>query len=304
MLQKKPFLAFGRRKNQWLTTCWPSLLFPLPLILFSAICCTKKSAAGTSSLLFDSVPVSHLVTPIINEGSGIADSKLNPGNIWVEEDSGNPSQIFLLRYDGTVVKKVFIKGSINRDWEDMALYNDSIYLADIGDNNQVYKNYTFYIFPEPAASADTINAVRAVSFMYPDGSHDAEAFLLDLTTHDIYIITKRDNPSLIYKLSYPYSASVNMLTKAGQLNYTGVVSAATSIDEKEIIVKTYFGLNYYKRKSGQSIIECLQQSPRALPYVIEPQGEAVCFAQKNNGFFTLSEKGFASFVKLYFYSRK
>lgn len=279
-------------------------LFLFLCTIFSTMNCTKKDSGNNIPLLFDSIPISHPVIPIIDEGSGIADSKINPGHIWVEEDSDSPPQIILLKYDGTVVKKVFIEGTVNRDWEDMALYDDTIYIADIGDNDKVYNTYTFYIFQEPSASTDTVNFFKTVSFMYPDGSHNAEAFLLDRKSHDIYIITKSDNPSRIYRLKYPYSASVNMLTLEGKLNYTGVLSAATSNDDKEVIVKTYLALNYYKRKSGQGIVECLMQSPGLLPYTLEPQGEAVCFAKDTSGFFTLSERGLASFVNLYFYPRK
>ncbi len=286
-------------------------LLPLRIILilvfcsfFSAMDCTKKDSGKDGQLLFDSIPVSHKVIPVINEGSGIADSKKNPGNIWVEEDSGNPPEIILVKHDGTVVKKIFIKGAVNRDWEDMALYNDSVYVAEIGDNDALYKTYHFYIFPEPSSSTDTVYSFKTVLFKYPDGSHDAEAFLLDRKSKDIYVITKRDNPSKIYKLTYPYSDSINTLKLAGKLNYTEVVSAATSYDDKEIIVKTYTTLNYYRRKSSQSIVECLAQTPRVLPYRLEPQGEAVCFAKDTSGFFTLSEKSFAPFVNLCFYPRK
>ena len=294
-LQKKYYKVFNPLQA--------TLLLSLCAI-FAAMDCAKKGSGKNTALIFDSIPVSHAVVPVIEEGSGIADSKLNPGNIWVEEDSDNPPQILLMKHDGTVVKKIFIHGAVNRDWEDIALYDDTIYIADIGDNDQKYKSYTFYIFPEPLASADTVKNSRAVSFMYPDGSHNAEAFLLDQKSHDLYIITKTDNPSRIYKLSYPYSSSMNILTLEGKLNYSGVVSAASSSDDKEVIVKTYLALKYYQRKSNQSITECLTQSPRMLPYTPEPQGEAICFANDTSGFFTLSEKGLASFVNLYFYPRK
>ncbi len=295
--------AFGKRKSG-------KHFFPVEVALFLFFCtilafdCTKNNSGNGQLFIFDSIPVSHQVTSIINEASGIADSKLNPGNIWVEEDSDNPPEIILLKYDGTVVKKIFIEGANNRDWEDMALYNDSIFIADIGDNDKVYNNYFFYIFPEPIAATDTIKIFRTVPFMYPDGSHNAEAFLMDRKSRDIFIITKSDNPSRIYKLKYPYTATVNTLTFEGKLNYTGVVSAATSYDDNEIIVKTYRTLNYYERKNNQDVVACLAQSPRLLPYTLEPQGEAVCFTKDTSGFFTLSEKGLASFVNLYFYTRK
>ena len=251
-------------------------------------------------------PIVKEVTPMILETSGIADSRNFPGHVWVQEDSGNPSQLILLKHDGSVQKKIMIDKAMNRDWEDMALMDGQLYLADIGDNRQIFENYWFYIFPEPAAETDIVREYKTIMFRYPDGSHDAEAFMVDPATKDIFIITKRDNPSRLYKITYPYSdASMNTASFVGTLPYTGVVSAALAPDGKEFIVKTYSALFHYKRDAKQSLAEALQKnSYTSLAYQLEPQGEAVSFAISNNGFFTLSEKGFGAQVNLYFYQRK
>jgi len=275
-------------------------------VLFSMVMifsCHKGQASGTP-LIFDSIPTSRTVSPIIIEGSGIADSKANPGFLWVEEDSGNPPQLYLISHDGAISKRIYIKGAVNRDWEDMALVSDELYIADIGDNAQTSLDYFFYKFAEPSASADTVSNFTTIRFRYPDGSHDAEAFLVDPSTKDIYIITKRDSPSRIYKLAFPYNISFNEVEFVGALSYTGVVSAALSVDGKEIIVKTYTNLYYYKRQTGESLASAIQKNFTILPYKIEPQGEAVTFANNNSGIYTLSEKGFANSVNLYFYQRK
>ena len=273
------------------------------LVSFSS--CSKNSSAVGAVLLFDSLPTGKTLNPMVSEISGIADSKANTGYLWGEEDSGNPPQIYLISHDGTVAKKIYIKGVTNRDWEDMALSGNDIYIAETGDNNLSYSEYSFYKFPEPSSTADTIKAVENIRFKYPDGSHDAEAFLVDATSKDIYIITKRDNVSKIYKLAYPYSTtSLNTVTEAGSLPYSGVVSAAISPDGKEIIIKTYPALFHYKRNESETIAQALQKTYTTLSYKLEPQGESVTFAADNSGFYTLSEKGFGSSVNLYFYKRK
>ncbi|MGZ3845209.1 MAG: hypothetical protein ACXVBH_04095 [Flavisolibacter sp.] len=263
-------------------------------------CCQKKNISSTPKALFDSVPVVRQVTPLLEEISGIADSKINPGYIWGEEDSGNPNQVYLLNHNGTVAKTVYLKGIINRDWEDMALADDTIYIAETGDNAQVYSAYHFYKFAEPSLQTDTVTNIQTINFTYPDGSHDAEAFVVD-ESKNIYIITKRDNPSRIYKLTFPYQAN-NIVTPVGTLPYSGVVSAA--LNKNEIIVKTYPTLYYYKRQSGDAIPATLKKQSPTLPYQIEPQGEAVGFAIDGSGYYTISEKGFATWVNIYFYKRK
>jgi hypothetical protein len=241
--------------------------------------------------------------PLLKEVSGIADSKTAPGHLWAHQDRGNPPQLHLINYDGTVKKNIYIKGARNRDWEDMALAGRDLYIADIGDNYKEFTEYTIYKLPEPDLGADTVYSFETIRFRYPDGAHDAEALLVDPTTKDIFILTKSDDPAAIYKLVFPYSTTeVNTAVKSGQLTYKGAVSAALSSDSKEIIVKTYFALFHYKRADA-SIEAALQKLPATLPYRIEPQGEAVTFANNNGGYFTLSEKGFASYVSLNFYKR-
>jgi hypothetical protein len=267
--------------------------------------CKKNNSASNSALIFDSVPTAKPVTPIIDEGSGLADSKMNPGYLWVEQDSGNPPEIQLMKNDGSVVKKTNIKGAVNRDWEEMTLSGTDIYIGDIGDNNKVYPDYSILKFAEPSLSADTVRNFETIRFQYPDGSHDAESFLVDPFTKDIYIITKTDNPSRIYRIAYPYSnSSMNMASLGGSLVYSGVTGGSISNNGSEIIVRTYTSLYYYARAAGESIAQCLQKGYTNLPYKMEPQGEAVAFARDSSGFFTLSEKGLSNSVNLYFYKRK
>jgi hypothetical protein len=243
------------------------------------------------------------VQPVIQEASGIADSKKNPGYLWVQEDSGHPTELYLLKHNGVVEKKLRINGVTFRDCEDMVLSGADIYLGEIGDNNSMHAEYAFYKFLEPLLSENAISHFETIRFRYPDGSHDAEAFLVDPSGNAIYIITKRDAQSKIYKLTPPFSSSVHVAEAVGQLPYGGVVSAAISADRKEIIIKTYFELGHYKVGNGESIESALSKTPALIPYRAEPQGEAVCFGALNNGYFTLSEKSFAADVKLYFYKR-
>ena len=121
---------------------------------------------------------------------------------------------------------------------------------------------------------------------------------------DIYFFTKTTSGSKVYKLAFPYDAtSVYTLTFLGQLSLNSVVGASISYDQKEIIIKTYTGLNYYSKSSSENIFQAVSKPPEIIPYVLEPQGEAVSFAKDNSGYFTLSEKGFGTQVWLYFYKR-
>jgi hypothetical protein len=285
----------------------------LTLLLICAACQQDIKKEDIAIAGFETIPVAKPLLPgVLDEASGIADSKANPGYIWVEQDSGNPRNIALISHTGTVLKTIYIKPAFNRDWEDMAVANGPtagtsyIYLADIGDNNRTATQYFIYRFAEPASTTDTVFACDKIIFQYPDGSHDAEAMFVDNATKDIYIITKQDAPSRIYKIPYPQSTTVtNTAVMVGSLTYNGVTGAAISPSGNEILVRSYTSVNYWKRNTGQTIEQALSQSTTPLTVQFEPQGEAICFKDDNSGFFTLSERpSIISGVSLNFYKRK
>ncbi len=241
---------------------------------------------------------------MINETSGIADSKVNEGYLWVQQDSGNPPLIYLLKHDGTITDSILIEGATNRDWEDIALSGNRLFIGDIGDNNATYPDYAFYRFDEPLLGTERVSNYDKIEFKYSDGSHDAEAFLVDPNTKDIYIITKRDTKSKVYKLAYPQSTlSMNEAVFVFDLSFNGAVSAAISPDGKDVIVKTYTTLYYYTKNATDDISVALAKVPSTLDYQIEIQGEAISFGSDNKGFYTLSEKALNITPALNYYKR-
>ncbi|MBL7699621.1 MAG: hypothetical protein JNK79_15755 [Chitinophagaceae bacterium] len=262
---------------------------------------------------FAKVPEGFVPSQPILEASGIADSRTIDDHLWVLEDSGNPPQLFLMKHQGFVTDSFFVAGATNRDWEDIAVgkgpdnSRSYIYVGDIGDNNSQYATCTIYRIPEPTSFAeDTITVFDKIEFAYPDGAHDAEALLVDDASLDIYVITKRDAQSKVYRIPYPQNTgAVNQAEFVEDLSFTGVVSAAVSSSGKEVILKTYTNLFYYSRGAQESFAETFGKTPAdTLAYQLEPQGEAVSFASDNSGFFTYSEKGLSTDApQLLFYRR-
>ena len=291
-------------------------VFILLIGLLVTTSCKLEIANGGAQ--FTSDPTVTPVTPgQIDEASGMADSRSQPGNLWIEEDSGNPAELALLGYDGNVKGKISVPNTTNRDWEEMTIGPgpqdgvNYLYIGDIGDNNAQYPLYQIYRLPEPATLQSTISGVERINFRYPDGSHDAEAMFVDPQTKDIYIITKREEKVHLYRLSYPQNINeVTVAEALGELSFGGglanyVTAAAISPDGSEILVRTYSQLYYWKRNTGQSIADALQLgSRRQLVVRLEPQGEAVCFDKDAKGYFTVSERASAASVNLYYYARK
>ena len=293
-------------------------IVPLLFVLFLGSGCQKEvdtdpppGSVPDSARGFAKTPAkTELSGTEIREASGIADSKANPGFLWVEEDSGNPADLILLGHDGIIGKTIPVSGAQNRDWEDLVLSagpesgKSYLYIGDIGDNNWEYTSYDIYRMEEPQQAASTVASFDKLSFLYPDASHDAEAFLVDAASMDIFIITKQDDNSKIYRLAYPQATSGNNMAEfIADLPYNGVVSAAQSPDNKDIIIKTYTKLYYYKRGDGMSIPDALKGDAKELDYNIEAQGEALSFAVDNSGFYTLPEQALGVQPVLSFYQR-
>lgn len=285
------------------------------ILLISAIILAscKLTVPSVYEAQFSAEPTEAPVAPgQIDEASGMADSRSMPGNVWIEQDSGNPAELALLGYDGKVKGKLTVPNFGNRDWEELSIGPgpkdgvNYIYIGEIGDNSANHDFSQIYRLPEPTSLQSPITQVERINFRYPDGPRDAEAMFVDPATKDIYIISKREERVHLYSLPYPQNVNEITVAKAyGELPMTFVTSAAISPDGAEILIRTYTQVYYYKRDEGQSISDALQfGNNRQLAVRAEPQGEAICFDKDNKGFFTISERANASSVSLYYYARK
>lgn len=284
------------------------------LLVFSLVIIScKLTVPGVYEAQFSSDPtVAPVIPGQIDEASGMADSRSQPGNVWIEQDSGNPAELALLGYDGVVKGKISVPNFANRDWEELSIGPgpkdgiNYIYIGEIGDNSATHPISQIYRFPEPASLQTPITQIERINFRYPDGPRDAEAMFVDPATKDIYIISKREEKVHLYSLPYPQDVNQITVAKAyGELPITFVTSAAISPDGAEMLLRTYTQVYYYKRDAGQPISDALQYgNTRQLTIRAEPQGEAVCFDKDNKGFFTISERASASSVNLYYYGRK
>ncbi|MBN1425460.1 hypothetical protein JXA88_12980 [Candidatus Fermentibacteria bacterium] len=257
----------------------------------------------------------------IDEASGIAASRRNPGVLWTHNDSGNPNVIYALSDDGTHLGAYTVAGAANRDWEDMAIgYNTTadrylLYIADFGDNNGVYEDKYIYMIEEPSVSpsqppvAETIYGVERITFRYPSGvRYNAETLLVDSPTGDLFVVTKQAGGiARVFRAAYPQSTSETMvLEQVAELSDLGgaAVGGDVSASGREILIKTYGQIFHWARSPGESVDEAFGSSRTPLPYVQEPQGEAVCWMPNLMGYYTVSEEPGGTPARLYGYRRQ
>lgn len=245
----------------------------------------------------------------LEEASGLAASRRYPGNFWTHNDSGHPAEVFLLDSAAKTVGSVKLADTRNRDCEDIALGPGPdgtpwIFLGDIGDNNARHELKRIYCLPEPAIDqTGDVPVARTLFVRLPDKPRDTEALMIDPLTRNLYLISKRESPVLVYELTYPYERDTLDAVIVGTLPLIQVVAADISADGTEILIKTYESIYYWKRDKQESVASALKKPYTELAYEPEPQGEAVAWATDGSGYYTLGEnKGKRS--RLYFYKRK
>lgn len=269
---------------------------------------------------FEKAPlVNDLARKDLIEISGVAASRINPGVLYIHNDSGNPDQVYLTNGNGDNIGTLNMPVP-NRDWEDIAVGpgpepgKTYVYLGDIGDNNSVYPSVHIYRFLEPdltgLAFPVTLNITNVddIELKYPEGPVNAETLMVDPATKDIYIATKESNLSKIYVAKYPQNTtSATVLTPVVELYFNKATGGDISPDGTEILLRSNELIWYWKLPAGTSISSGLMMQPEVAPYANnEPQGEGVGFAADGSGYYTDTEiKGYpGKLATMSFYKRK
>ncbi|MBN1918830.1 MAG: hypothetical protein JW889_13070 [Verrucomicrobia bacterium] len=262
----------------------------------------------------------------IKEASGIVASRHNLNVLWVHNDSGDSARVLAMNTQGTHLGIYTITGAGAVDWEDIAIgpgpaagsgpagsgpAGNYLYLGDIGDNNAVRTGgVCVYRVPEPAVDAHqdpvsvAVTGAVAITLRYPDGPRDAETLMVDPANGDIYIVSKReaksrvyrdaksrvyrDAKSRVYRAAYPQTSGMTMELVA-ELPWGGATGGEISPRRTELIIRGYLKASLWRIPDEGTVADAFDEAPCGVPVALEPQGEAVAFDAFGFGYFTLSE---------------
>ena len=241
--------------------------------------------------------IGSLKNKAIDESSGLVASRSMPGKYWTHNDSGDGPFIYLIDEHGDFFGVWQVTGAHAIDWEDISIGpgpengKSYLYIGDIGDNDSVRKEILVYRVAEPGqadsnstkANPQLTDPAEVIRLRYPDGSHDAEALLVNPASGDIYIVTKVPlSRPFVYEAKSPFATAETItLTRLNELRipnpFRGVITGgsvapngkrvalcdylqayelvlpATSTSFADIWKQPIVSFNFGKREQGESI---------------------------------------------------
>eukprot|EP00933_Yihiella_yeosuensis_P016603 TRINITY_DN1410_c0_g1_i2.p1 TRINITY_DN1410_c0_g1~~TRINITY_DN1410_c0_g1_i2.p1 ORF type:complete len:647 (-),score=96.99 TRINITY_DN1410_c0_g1_i2:298-2238(-) len=290
---------------------------------------TPTTTTTTTTIFPNSCPITtegqtfgNVGTSQINECSGLAASRNNPGLYWVNNDSGDGPKLYGIDKAGKHIARVAVNGAQATDWEDVAAGpgpedgKNYIYVGDIGDNYRQRGSVQIYRFEDPLVpngqdrNADIRVNSQRFEIRYPDGAHDCEAMFVDQgsaaeqmgTKGRIYIITKGDGTNSdprwkggdVYWVDLPSNpVGALMFTHAGHVPISWVTGADLTSTGSLIAVRSYGEVLMWPRSPGSSAEAALTVKACSANRKDEKQGESVAFGVENDHYVTVSEGDYA-----------
>jgi hypothetical protein len=273
-------------------------LICVPLLLCACIACGDNTHTAAA------IEKVGNLSGELDEASGLAQSRRDADLLWVVNDDGAPT-LHAIDHQGKDRGRVTMAGARNTDWEDLAAfdYQGDAYLvvADIGDNEARRAYVTLYVLLEPAPEDNDAAIAWTINFRYPDGPRDAESLAVDAAGEQLYVLSKRDVPAVLYALPLRPGAgetivatrlaSIDSLPQPSQQQQRQAArngwawqptAMDFSADGRSALVLTYQGVYVYPRAEQQTWAEALRGSPLELELGEIRQAEAVALVTSGN----------------------
>ena len=285
------------------------------ILLLTGCASVQNTQLLPPSLFGERVILGQVENDKLNEISGLAASRIHPGVIWVHNDSGDSNQVYAMNESGQHLGTYKVSACLALDWEDIAVGPGPdeklsyLYVGDIGDNRAIRPFIHICRIAEPSnlhdmnSEASPVKA-EVIALRYPDGARDAETLMVDPSTKDLYIVTKREYNVFVYRAAFPQSVTeINELEKVAELPLTRITAGDISADGNEVLLKSLGKVFYWRRTQGEQFAEMFKKPYDEVPYRREPQGEAIGWASDASGFYTMSEEPLAFEADVNFYPR-
>ncbi|HHE39880.1 MAG TPA: hypothetical protein ENL10_00065 [Candidatus Cloacimonetes bacterium] len=277
-------------------------LFPFFLLFFIILSCLYSEEIISVNLpqvdTLKLMPYTTFDFAEINESSAIVKSRVWDDVYWTLNDSGNKNRMFPFNRNGEMYRAewynedqggVYLAGTLNIDWEEMAVDNyDNIYVCDCGNNSNARKDLCIYQLKDPLPQATgSVNYFQKFHFYYPEqkefpadpNNFDCEAVFW--ANEKLYLVTKHraDSHTKLYRFDNLDPLKNNPVTYLSTFDIQGMVTSAdATTDGKKLAVLTYNNVWVFEVEEGD---DYFNGSIKWLP-ISAKQCEAICFDDDEN----------------------
>jgi hypothetical protein len=267
-------------------------------VFIMALGCENVQLSGPKARQFGEAKLAvELADKAISESSGLARSHADPGWYYTHNDSGDAPRFWKFNLEGRTLGPYTVSGAKAVDWEDMASAQvggkNYLYFADIGDNAARRESVQIYRMEEPAGGPGPDIRAEKFELKYPDGPHNAEAFMVVPETGAFLIVTKTaKSPAGIYALTEASTPGSYVLEKLGEVSIGSAIEPSKLVtggdispDGKWLVIRSY--LAAFEFPVGKE--EWWRAKPQTILTVPELQGEAIAYSHDGKDLITTSE---------------
>jgi hypothetical protein len=244
-----------------------------------------------------------LANKAVDESSGLACSRTNPGLFWTHNDSGDEARIYLFDSQGRDLGSTRLRGVLAFDWEDIFSFTENgkgyLVICDVGNNVRAAGVQPIYLIEEPSidrqrgVTQDTAPVVQEIHLSYEDDHRDCEAVAVDPTTKTILFATKEDKQgSLVYALKWPEPNPERAFAARhiATLETPAVTAMDVSPDGLRAVLLTYRDAYEYVREASEDWSQGFSRPPRLIVMPERIQGESICYGPDGKTLYLTSEK--------------
>jgi hypothetical protein len=238
----------------------------------------------------------------LREISGLSASRVNPGVLWVLEDSDRPALITALDAAGLTLGTISMDGVANIDWEDLASgpcgEEQCLFVGEVGDNGESKESVLIHWFIEPELPSERPFALTVTAnsqrFTYPEGPQNVEALVVEPSGSPVVLTKRMDGLTRLYRvpLGVEGTASAELLSSLDLERGMGLPTLVTAADlwpdGTRLLVRTYALMLEIPIGPGGLESASMEGAVQLEP-AIELQGESVAYQASPPAIWHISE---------------
>ena len=234
--------------------------------------------APTAAVGAESEEVSEISDSRIKESSGLVISAEHEDLAYTINDAGNAPIVYGIKISsGEVVGTTRVAGGKIEDSESIAIDGDgTMWVADLGDNDEERDDAALYAFPEPGPGDNSVTA-KCYPVSYDGGAVDIEAFLVHPETGEKFLASKQKKKNgTLFSLPAKLSENGdNRATDLGKEVPEDVSDGTFTPDGTQALIRTREAVHLFDPKNWSEIgLLSVPEVEQGESIAMEPDGKA------------------------------